>query len=148
MIRTLTKIFSLNFGGSVINFITTILIVKTFGIKVFGNFAIVSAYVGLLTLVYILVPPSYATFKLQDDKDFIDILFFNYIFASVLVSIFVIVIFHHFVIDINIFLVILYVISLGILNFFDVYFKATNALDRYFYLLFLTLFIPKIERLR
>jgi hypothetical protein len=138
MKKKLTKIFSFNMIGSLLNFFTTILVVKFFGLTVFGAFVIVSAYIGIFTLVYIIIPPSYAVFKMQDEKDFNNILFLNYIVGSIVIVVFAYLFntAQFFSIDINLF--ILFVITNGLLNYFDVFFKAKNLLDRYYILLLIT----------
>ncbi len=137
MKKHLIKIFSINFIGAIINFLSTILIIRLFGLEIFGQFAVISAYVGLFTLIYIIIPPSYAVFKIQDDDEFGKILFLNYLIASFLVGVIIFISNFFIVYNADIKLIILFAISIGFMNYFDVYLKAFNKLDRYYFVLFI-----------
>ena len=138
MKKKLTKIFSINFLGAGINFITTILVVKLFGLEIFGDYVILSSLVGLFTLIYTVIPPNFAIFKLQDDKSFYNIFIFNYIFNSFIITI--VLYLSTYIIDykFNIFLILLFGILNGLMEYFNVYSQAINKSDKYFIMLFIS----------
>jgi len=136
MYRKLLEIFSVNILISVINFLSTILIVKSFGLLILGEFTVFNASVALLLLAYIVLPSNYSIFKLQDDNNYIKYFNFNYIFITIFLAPIV-----YFVGYIGVFkttglLLYSYVIIRALQNYFDILLQATNQLKIYFLFLF------------
>jgi len=141
MKQKLLKIFSINMISALINFLSTILILRLFGLKIFGQFAILSSYIGIFTLIYIIIPSNYAIFKIQDDNKFKETLFFNYIFSSFLIILLIYVSSLFIEYQAFIELIILFSILTGIMSYFDTYLQAFNKLDKYFLILFISYLI-------
>ena len=135
MRKIFLKFFSINLFGAGLNFVTTILVVKLFGLDIFGDFVILSAYIGLFSLVYILIPSNYAIFKLQDSKNFNNIVFYNYIIGSfiAIITIYISSFFIQFKVNI-VFLILLTVLN-GFMGYFDIYAQAYNKLEIYYKML-------------
>ncbi len=136
MIKKILKLSAINTLSAGLNFLSTILIVKSFGLSILGEFTVFNALISLFLLVYIILPPNYSVFKLQDDEEYLQYFNFNYIFVSLL---FIPII---FILDIlnlssvDSLLLYFYIVFLAIQNYFDTFFQATNQLKNYFLALF------------
>lgn len=141
ILKKLLKLSSINIITSVINFISTIIIIQIFGLNTFGEFAIFTSYMGIFTLLYIIIPPNFSVMKIQDDKSFNNILICSYLLSGLL-SIFLLYLIYYiksdfFGLNLNIYLAIIFLLMYSFFNFIDIQSQANNTLTRYyFYLLF------------
>lgn len=132
MYKKLASISFWNLVGSLINFLSNFVIVKFFGIEVFGEFSSYSALIALGALIFVILPPSYSVFKYQDDKNY------KFIFANFFLISSLFYIFFLFLLNLlsftnaPIFTSILYSLTLVWQNYFDVTFQAKNELRKYF----------------
>ncbi|KUJ63722.1 hypothetical protein AR687_00610 [Flavobacteriaceae bacterium CRH] len=141
MYKKLANISFWNLVGSLINFLSNFVIVRFFGIKVFGEFSSYSAYISLGALIFIVLPPSYSVFKFQDDKDY-KFIFANFFLSSSIVYILFLVALNLLnFISISIFISILYSLSLVWQNYFDVTLQAKNELGKYFIMMTVFAFV-------
>jgi len=136
MIKKILKLSAINTLSAGFNFLSTILIVKSFGLSILGEFTVFNALISLFLLAYIILPPNYSVFKLQDEETYLQYFNFNYLFVSLLLI--PIIFFIHVLnwSDVNSVLLYFYIIFLAIQNYFDTFFQATNQLKNYFLALF------------
>lgn len=135
------KINTWNLAYSLFSFLSNFIIVRTIGIEVFGEFSILSVYVALAGLVFILVPPNLAVFKYQDNEKFRELYYSIYsLFSFIYILILLIVSSIIKNVDVNPFLFIFYAMSLSWYNYLDVTMQAQGKLYRYFMVLGLSAF--------
>lgn len=141
MIKKILKLSAINTLSAGLNFLSTILIVKSFGLAILGEFTVFNATISILLLAYIILPPNYSIFKLQDDTSYLEYFKFNYIFISLLLIplVWLIGIFNFM--EINSILIFFYIIFLALQNYFDTFFQAHNQLKNYFLALFIVAFL-------
>jgi len=132
MYKKLASISFWNLVASLINFLSNFLIVRVFGIEVFGEFSSYSALIALGALIFVVLPPSYSVFKFQDDKDY-KFIFANFFLSSSTLYVFFLVLLNllNFT-SAPILISILYSLTLIWQNYFDVTFQAKNELGKYF----------------
>lgn len=125
----------LNAFAALINFLSNYLIVRFLSIEVFGSFSVFSSFIAFGGLIYILIPPNYSIFKIQDDIEFefhlirfFTLSSFAFLFFSVAT---------HFLLftQISIPAIFFYGISTYLLNFFDIKYQASDQLPKYFRML-------------
>jgi hypothetical protein len=143
--KKLFKLSSINILTGIINFLSTILIVKMFGLNIFGEFAIFNAYLAIITLSFIIIPPNFSVTRLQDDNDFNNILTTAYLLCniSIIIILFILYYFYNnfFGLDINLWVIILSILMKSFFNLIDIQSQAKNKLQIYFkYLLFQSFF--------
>jgi hypothetical protein len=130
------KLSSINIITGLINFFSTIIIVKIFGLFTFGEFAIFSVYIALLTIFFSILPPNYSVMKLQDNVSFLNIIQTSYFLFNILITIFISIIYYinsNFLgLEISIWIVLLYIAMYSFFNFIDIKSQATNTLNRYY----------------
>lgn len=131
--KKMLKINTWNLAYSFFSFLSNFIIVRTIGIEVFGEFSILSVYIALVGLVFVLVPPNLAVFKYQDNEKFIELYYSIYsLFSFIYIIILLIVSSIIKNLDVNPFLFIFYAISLSWYNYLDVTMQAQGKLYRYF----------------
>jgi hypothetical protein len=143
--KKLFKLSSINILTGLINFLSTILIVKIFGIELLGEFAMFSSYIAIITLVFAIIPPNLSVMKLQDDNNFNNIFVTSYLICNILIIIVVSILYYFnssfFGLEVNLWLVILFILMYSFFNLIDIQSQAKNKLQRYFYyLLFQSIF--------
>lgn len=145
MYKKLFKLSSINIITGLINFLSTVLVVKIFGLNIFGEFAIFSAYIAIVTLVFAIIPPNLSVMKLQDDNNFNSILITAYLMCNILIIIVLSILYYFnnnfFGLEVNLWVVILFILMYSFFNLIDIQSQARNRLERYFYyLLFQSIF--------
>lgn len=141
MIKKILKLSAINTLSAGLNFLSTIIIVKSFGLAILGEFTVFNAFVSLLLLAYIVLPVNYSVFKLQDGEDYLQYFNFNYLSISLLLIPFVFVIDFFDFFTVNGVLLYFFILFLGLQNYFDTFFQAKNQLKTYFLSLFVISFI-------
>lgn len=135
MFKKIATLSVWNLVASVINFLSNFIIVKFFGVAVFGEFSSYSALIALGALIFVVLPPSYSVLKYQDDNNY-KLIFANFFLISSIFYIFFLVLLDLLnVVNVPIFTSILYSTSLAWQNYFDVTFQAKNQLRQYFVLM-------------
>jgi hypothetical protein len=133
--RKLLSTSILNALAAGINFLSNYIIVRTLSLKIFGEFAIFSSYLAFGSLIYIIIPPNYSVFKLQDNQAFKIHLIRFFFLSSLLFSIYALGINLLFYNDLNFLIIFIFGISTYSLNFFDIKFQASGQLRKYFLML-------------
>lgn len=118
--------------NSALSFILTYFIIKLSGIELYGQLYIVLGYVSILSLINIILPPSYSIIKLQDDESFRGIFLAFYLNATIAI-IFLSYFFVH-IQDLT-FWLIPYVATTSVINMLDVIYQKKGRLDIYYNLL-------------
>lgn len=134
----LKKLFDLsiwNTASAAINFFSNILIVKIFGIDVFGDLAYLGSIVGIFSLVYLIIPTNFSIIRYQEDPEFKYILTAFYLISSILLLILSLVFYQ--TISIPLWLFFLYGWTTCFQSYFDISLQAENKLQKYFKILFL-----------
>ena len=130
------KIFAISFVNvlnSVLGFLTTFLIVRFISVDVLGEYTVFLSMIGLVSIVFSIIPPNYSVIKFQEDVFFENILFLNYIVVSILIFLALIV--FDFFIKIDVLKIFVFVVSTGFLNYIDIYSQAKSKLKSYYYFL-------------
>lgn len=145
LVAKLFKLSSINILTGLINFLSTILIVKIFGLNIFGDFAIFSAYSAIATLVFAIIPPNLSIMKLQDDNNFNSILMTAYLMCNIFIIIILSILYYFdnnfFGLEVHLWVVIVFILMYSFFNLIDIQSQARNSLQRYFYyLLFQSIF--------
>lgn len=145
MYKKLFKLSSINILTGLINFLSTILIVKIFGLNIFGEFAIFSSYIAIITLVFAIIPPNLSVMKLQDDNKFNNILMTAYLVCNILIIIILSILYYFnnnlFGLKVDLWVVISFILMYSFFNLIDIQSQAKNRLQSYFYyLLFQSIF--------
>ena len=139
------KIFAISFVNglySVLGFLTTFLIVRFISIDVLGEYTVFLSMIGLVSILYSIIPPNYSVIKLQEDLFFENILFLNYIIVSIMIFL-ALIVFDLFI-NIDVLKIFAFVVSTGFLNYIDIYSQAKSTLKSYYYFL---LFISVLKLL-
>lgn len=129
------KLFNLsvkNFTASLIGFLNTYLIVNYISLDFLGDFTIFLSVIGVINLVFTIVPYNFSVFRIQDDENFERILFNYYLLVPlVFLPVFLLI---WFVLYQNISFIwfYLYIIGIGFLNYFDVICQAKGRLKFYY----------------
>lgn len=148
LIKKLFKLSSINILTGLINFLSTILIVKIFGLNIFGEFSIFSAYIAMFTLIFAIIPPNLSVMKLQDDNSFNNILITAYLICNVLIIITLFILYYFsdnfFGLQVNLWVVIVFILMSSFFNLIDIQSQAKNRLKRYFYYLLFQSFFKVI----
>jgi hypothetical protein len=134
------KIFStswLNASAAGVNFISNFLIVHALSLEIFGKFAVFNSYLAFGGLIYIIIPPNYSVFKLQDNSSFRLHLIRFFILSSFAFSLYSLFIYLFFFRDINYFTIFFFGVSTFYINYFDIKFQAGGELIKYFKMLLL-----------
>ena len=138
MLKLPEKLYSTtiwNTSAAGLNFLTNLLIVRIFGLPVFGELAYISSIAALFSLVFIILPGNYSLVRYQDDPEFKYLLAAFYLTGSILIAILSLV----FAPMVHLHPVWLFLLacSLAFQGFFDISLQAENKLNFYFFLLFL-----------
>ncbi len=120
-----------------VNLLSNFLIVRMLSIQIFGEFAIFSSYLAFGGLLYIIIPPNYSIFKLQDNPNYKSHLLSFYILSAITFSLFAVLIKFLVFRNLGIFTIITFGITTYSLSFFDIKFQATGHLRKYFMMLFI-----------
>lgn len=148
MFKKLFKLSSINIITGLINFLSTILIVKIFGLNIFGEFSIFSAYIAMVTLIFAIIPPNLSVMKLQDDNNFNNILITAYLFCNIIIVLLLSTLYYFsnnfFGLQVNLWVVILFILMYSFFNLIDIQSQAENKLQRYFYYLLFQSFFKVI----
>lgn len=135
MFKKIANLSIWNLLYSLINFLSNFIIVKFYGVAVFGEFSSYSAYIAVGALLFVVLPPSYSIFKCQDDEKY------RFIFANFFLGATLFYIFFLFLLNwsnftnVSIGISVVYSISLVWQNYFDVIFQSKNKLKQYFIML-------------
>lgn len=121
-----------NIAGSVFGFLSSFLIAKYCGLHLNGEYAIFISTISLTGILYILIPPNYAVYKLQDVKEYSEVLITFYCVATILNIIAAVILIHTGLIKANILSTILYILPLGYLSYLDVSSQAFNKIEDYY----------------
>lgn len=127
-------------GSAGINLITNYFIIRFLGIGILGEFAVFSSYIALGTLIFNIIPSNYSIIKYQDDPQFVTILINFFISASVIYTLYLLVINLYIVNNVTLLVSIFYCIPIAWQNFLDISMQAENKLNHYFFILFLISF--------
>ncbi len=118
-----------------LNFFSNILLVRTGGISMFGTYALLLSSIGMLSLIQVLIPSSFAIVRMQDDK------LFPRIYTSFFMGTMVMITLLCFILSLIVHtpVGVLIVMSWSVIFPFyaDALFQAQNRLRSYFVLLFL-----------
>jgi hypothetical protein len=136
------KIFAISFANglnSVLGFLTTFLIVRFISVDVLGEYTVFLSMIGLISIVFSIIPPNYSVIKFQEDVFFKNILFLNYIIVSILILL-ALIVFDLFI-KIDVLKVFVFVVSTGFLNYIDIYSQAKSKLKSYYYFLLFISFL-------
>lgn len=130
------KIFAISFVNvlnSVLGFLTTFLVVRFISVDVLGEYTVFLSMIGLISVVFSIIPPNYSVIKFQEDVFFKNILFLNYIIVSILIFL-ALIVFDLFI-KIDVLKIFVFVVSTGFLNYIDIYSQAKSKLKSYYYFL-------------
>lgn len=127
----------LNVLSAGVNIISNYLIVHFLSIEIFGEFTVFSSIIALGGLIFVIIPPNFSLFRLQDDSEFKDHLIRFYFLASLLFLIFSCVVYKFFVENVSFYLIYLFGVSTFFMSYFDVVFQAKGRVNKYFFLLLL-----------
>lgn len=148
LIKKLFKLSSINILTGLINFLSTILILKIFGLNIFGEFSIFSAYIAMITLIFAIIPPNLSVMKLQDDNSFNSILMTAYLMCNVLIIVTLFILYYFndnfFGLQVNLWVAIVFILMSSFFNLIDIQSQAKNRLKRYFYYLLFQSFFKVI----
>jgi hypothetical protein len=135
IVRKLFNLSVWNTAAAGINFLANILIARALGVDVFGEFVYLSAIAGLISLLFVLIPPNYAIIRYQDDPSFRFTYTAYFIFINVLLFIPVVLLKEYA--NIPFWLFYLFVFSSSFQAYIDVVLQAENKLKRYYFLIFI-----------
>lgn len=136
LIRKLLAVNIWNFAYSLFSFLSNFIIARILGVSFFGEFSIISVYIAVMGLVFILIPPNSAVFEYQDSDKFKNIYFSFFLVASFLYSaLLAIICFFSNEINLSVCPFLIYAVSLMWYNYVDVTYQATGRLKKYFMIL-------------
>lgn len=135
IVRKLFDLSVWNTAAAGINFLANILIARSLGIEIFGEFVYLSAIAGLISLLFVIIPPNYAIIRYQDDPSFRFTYTAYFILINGLLFIPVVVLSQYTKIPVWLFY--LFVFSGSFQAYIDVVLQAENKLKQYYFLIFI-----------
>jgi hypothetical protein len=131
------KVIDLSFWNTLaagLNFLSNVLIVKAGGLALFGSYSYILSCVGMLSLVHVLLPASYAVMRLQDDTRFIEIYSSFYSWSLFLILLLCVPL--AWLVQIPWHVTAIFSLSVLLPYYADTVFQSQNRLSYYFKLLF------------
>lgn len=117
-----------------INFLSNIFIARMGGVELFGTYSFILSTVGMLSLMQVFLPSSYAVIRLQDDSKFIGLYSSFYGWSLLLILFFCIPISP--MVGLSWSVLAIFTCSILLPYYADAIFQSENRLKHYFILLF------------
>ena len=125
----------INISNASIGFLITYFIIQFFSLKILGEYTVFLSLVGIFSIGYNSIPANFSVIKLQDDKKFDKLLFGNYILTCLIITPLLILFFWILNINYNPLVSLLFIFSLGLQNYLDVFCQANSKLKFYYRIL-------------
>ncbi len=135
MWRRLLAINISNTGAAAAGFGFNFFLLKLIGLAGFGEFNVLIAQLNLLFLVFILLPSSYAIFKLQDDENFKHVFFSFNLYVNIILAIAILLFFKSTGLHWALFF---YVLTNGLQTYADTVLQSLGQTALFFRLLFVS----------
>lgn len=137
MYKELFNLSVKNFAASLIGFLNTYLIVNYISLDFLGDFTIFLSVIGVINIVFTIVPNNFSIFRIQDDKNFERILFNYYLLVPLFFLPLFLLIWFLLYQNISFIWFYLYIIGSGFLSYFDIICQAKGRLKFYYNILLL-----------